>query len=255
METPFLLAADIDGTLLGDEAGEASLKALVESRPRQVYLALITGRSLATITPLIQAGRLPQPNYICADVGTELYDCYDPQNELGRRYAARASEHWSLETIYRLGVGKGVTIQDFPDGQPHYQAGFYWDGKAETLQAFRQRLAGLPGCFVLPSYDYYIDVLPASMGKGQAALFLQQVLGLDRQHVVVAGDTGNDSPMFETGLPGIVPANALDELKRVAVQPWHYHSPHPAGRGVLDGLQHFGLIDSTFAASDAGALK
>ena len=28
-----------------------------------------------------------------------------------------------------------------------------------------------------------------------------------------------------------------------------------AGRGVLDGLQHFGLIDSTFAASDAGALK
>ncbi len=243
LKTPFLLAADIDGTLLGDEAGEASLKALVESRPRWVFLALITGRSLATITPLIQEGRLPQPDYICGDVGTELYDCHDPQNELGRRYAARGSAHWDLETIYRLGVGEGVTVQEFPDGQPRYQAGFYWDGNLETLQAFRQRLVDLPGCFILPSYDYYIDVLPVTMGKGQAALFLQQALGFDRQHVVVAGDTGNDSPMFETGLPGIVPANALDELKRVAVQPWHYHSPLPAGRGVLDGLQHFGLID------------
>jgi len=243
LNTPFLLAADIDGTLLGDEDGEASLKALVEGYPQQVILAVITGRSLASINSLIQEGRLPQPDYICSEVGTELYDCHDPFNGLGERYAARTTGSWNLEAIYRLGAGDGVTIQNFLHGQPRFQAGFDWDGRLETLEAFRQRLAELPDCVILPSYDQYIDVMPMTMGKGQAVLFLQQALGLDPQHVVVAGDAGNDRQMFETGLRGIMPSNAMDELKRVAIYPWHYHSRLPAARGVLDGLHHFGLID------------
>lgn len=238
---PFLLAADIDGTLLGDIAGEAAIKALFEKTAGKAILALITGRSLPTIEPLIQKGRLPQPDFICADVGTELFDCRDPHNRLGQRFAARAAQSWDLKRIYQLGVGDGVTIQDFPDGQPRFQAGFYWDGKPDTLQAFRQRLSPLSSCLIYPSYDYYIDVLPEALGKGQAALFLQQHLGLDHARVLVAGDTGNDRQMFETGLQGVVPANALDELKRMAVQPWHYHSPFSHAFGVLDGLRHFGL--------------
>jgi sucrose-phosphate synthase len=59
--------------------------------------------------------------------------------------------------------------------------------------------------------------------------------------VVVAGGSGNDRQMFETGYQGIVPANALAELKALACDPWHYHSPHPAATGVLDGLRHFGF--------------
>ena len=240
---PFLLAADIDGTLLGDPASEAAFTAFVEQHPAQVILALVTGRSLPTILPIIQSGRLPQPAFICADVGTELFDCRDPLNALGEAYAARASLTWDLADIYALGVGEGVTIQDFPDGQPRFQAGFYWDGSPHTLELFRRRLSVLPGCAILPSYDYYIDVLPASMGKGQAVLFLQQVLGLPAERVIVAGDTGNDAQMFETGLPGILPLNALDELKQIAVQPWHYSSPHPYAWGVLDGLVHHQLIN------------
>ncbi len=61
--------------------------------------------------------------------------------------------------------------------------------------------------------------------------------------IVVAGDSGNDRQMFETGLRGIVPVNALDELKVLACQDWHYHSPYPAALGVLDGLRHFGFIE------------
>lgn len=244
--TPFLLAADIDGTLLGDPAGEIALKALLDLYPQQIKLALVTGRSMATIKPLIQAGQLPQPDYIFSDVGTELLDCYDPNNILGQRYSALAEENWDLELIYRLGVGQGVTIQDFPDGQPRFQAGFFTDGKPETLQAFRQRLADLVGCVILTSFDdYYIDVLPATMGKGQAVLFLQQALGLHSDQVVVAGDSGNDRPMFEIGMRGIIPSNALEELKQAAKQSWHYHSPFPAAQGVLDGLHHFNFIQSS----------
>jgi hydroxymethylpyrimidine pyrophosphatase-like HAD family hydrolase len=62
--------------------------------------------------------------------------------------------------------------------------------------------------------------------------------------VAVAGDSGNDRQMFETEYKGIVPVNALDELKALASKPWHYHSPYPAARGVLDGLRHFGFTST-----------
>jgi hydroxymethylpyrimidine pyrophosphatase-like HAD family hydrolase len=95
---------------------------------------------------------------------------------------------------------------------------------------------------IIASYGEYIDVLPNPMGKGKAVEFLQRELGIKSERVVVAGDSGNDREMFETGFKGIVPANALDELKAVARHPWHYQSPLPAGLGVLDGLCHFGFI-------------
>jgi hypothetical protein len=125
--SPFLLAADIDGTLLGDEQGAAWLQALSLAYPSSFYLALVTGRSLPSILTLLEEGRLPQPDYICCDVGTELLDCADPENGLGKKYAAQVSPQWDLEKIYALGEGEGVWRQDF---------------------------------YILPSYQIYIDVLP-----------------------------------------------------------------------------------------------
>ena len=242
-DTPFLLAADIDGTLLGDEQGAEWLKALAFAYPGSFYLALVTGRSLPSITVLIEEGRLPQPDFICCDVGTELLVCADPQNVLGKKYTARVSPDWDLEKIYALGEGEGVWRQEFPEGQPRFQAGFDWDGQAHTLAAFYDRLASFQECYVLPSYQTYIDVLPLPLGKGKVVQFLQQELRLDPARVVVAGDAGNDLQMFETGYQGILPVNARAELKTAACAPWHYHSPLPAARGVLDGLKAFGFIE------------
>ncbi len=235
-----LLAADIDGTLLGDAVGEAWLLGFAERNPN-VILAFVTGRYAWSVQELVSQGRLPQPHYICCDVGTEIIDCQDPQNRIGARYAAQVASDWDLEKIYQLGEREGVDRQEFEQGQPRFQAGFYYDGKQETLLAFSKRLRGLPPCQVLPSYGKYIDVLPLVLGKGNAVCFLQKELSLDWKQVVVAGDAGNDRQMFEVGFQGIVPANALEELKEYAQQPWHYHSPFPAALGVRDGLQFFDL--------------
>jgi hydroxymethylpyrimidine pyrophosphatase-like HAD family hydrolase len=242
----FLLASDIDDTLLGDESGEEQFRQFVVRQNGQFCLAYITGRYRHSVMQLINEGRLPRPRFICSEVGTELLDLDDPANRLGEAYAMRAQNGWDLDEIYRLGMGEGVTRQEFDEGQPRFQAGFYWDARPETLRAFYKRLSTLEGVSIQASYDTYIDVLPARLGKGQAALFLQQELGFEREQVVVAGDSGNDRQMFETGFKGIVPANALDELKLLARQPWHYHSPHPAACGVLDGLREFGFVAGEF---------
>jgi len=241
-DRPFLLAADIDGTLVGDEEGEVFLRRFAADHSDDFYLAVISGRSLESIMQLIGEGRLPKPDYIGSSVGTELLCLDDAANAMGARYAAQAPSGWNLEAIYALGEGEGIKRQDFPEGQPRFHAGFFWDGRPENLAALRSRLSGCEDCNIFPSYGQYVDVLPARIGKGGMVRFLQQELNLDPARIVVAGDSGNDREMFETGFRGVVPVNGLDELKDASREKWHYHSPLPAARGVLDGLAHFGLI-------------
>jgi hydroxymethylpyrimidine pyrophosphatase-like HAD family hydrolase len=239
---PFLLAADIDGTLLGDQIGEEWLKTFAQKYAADFRLVYVTGRGRSSVLQLVDAGRLPQPDIICSDVGTELLDLNDSDNILGQKFAAQVFPGWDVEAIYARGEGEGVWRQDFPNGQPRFQAGFFWDGSPETLEAFYARMGDHDDYRIYPSYGEYIDVLPAPLGKGNAVRFLQKELGVHESRVVVAGDSGNDRQMFETGFKGIIPVNALEELKLVASQSWHYHSPLPAVRGVLDGLRHFGFI-------------
>lgn len=239
---PFLLAADLDGTLLGDPLGEAWLRAIRAGAAGDFLLAFVTGRDFREAMQPVDEGRLPCPDFICGDVGTEIRDLSDPRNAIGEKYAAQAEPGWNPESIFALGEGEGVRRQATVEGQSRFKVGFDWDGQPHTLEAFYRRTTGLEGCRFLPSHGQFIDVLPGWLGKGKAVAFLQAELGLDARRVVVAGDSGNDREMFETGYQGILPANVLEELKTSAGRPWHYFSALPAGRGVLDGLRHFGFL-------------
>jgi sucrose-phosphate synthase len=241
-QNPFFLAADIDGTLLGDEEGQVQLLALARAFRQSLRLAYVTGRYEWSVLRVIEEGFLPRPDFICSNVGTDLLVLDDSGNCLGQKYAAQVGSEWDLETIYRLGEGEGIRRQDFNEGQPRFQAGFFWDGEPRTLQAFSDRLSELHQYHILASYGEYIDVLPNPLGKGKAVQFLQKELGFDPARVIVAGDSGNDREMLETEFKGIVPVNALDELKIIASNHRHYQSPLPAARGVLDGLHHFGFL-------------
>jgi len=242
-ELPFLLASDLDGTILGDKEGEQWIRSMVQSLGKGIIFAVITGRSIESIKDLVKENRIPQPDFMCASVGTVLIDCNDHENTIGKKFLDRVSRDWDLEAIIEIGQGPGIRCQDFPEGQPPHQAGFYWDGKKESLAAFFKRMTDLNIYQIQVSSDFYIDVLPKYVGKGNSVLFIQKELNLDWGRIMVAGDTGNDKKMFETGLKGVVPINALDELKLVASEPWHFHSDQPAGRGVIDGLRFFRFIE------------
>lgn len=243
---PFLLAADIDGTLLGDENGEACLRELAKAQRNAFILAYISGRSRTSLLRLIDEGRLPKPDYICGDVGTDLVDLGDPYNAIGKRFISQVGREWDLEAIYSIGEGPGISRQDFPesiDRPPPFHAGFHWNSDPEDLKAFYERMKGQRGINIFPAMKVYIDVIPVPLGKGGTVSFLQQELGIDKERVVVAGDSGNDIQMFQTGFKGILPSNALDELKAAAVHGWHYQSRWPATAGVMDGLDYFGFLE------------
>jgi len=173
----FLLAADIDGTLLGDEIGEALLPQFVAQHNDDFTLAYVTGRTLSSVLGLIADHRLPNPRFICSDVGTEILDLRDSANHIGQVYAEQVSSSWDLETVYQLGTGEGISPQEFGRDQPRYQAGFRWDARPESLQAFHERLSPIGQLYIQASFNMYIDVVPSTAGKGNAVRFLQSQLG------------------------------------------------------------------------------
>ncbi len=240
---PFLLAADIDGTLLGSTKERSWLCDFLALYPDSVYLAYMTGRSLPSVRSLIAEKVLPPPHFICSHVGTELIDYRNENTEVHERFVAAVdSSAWDLARIYRMGVGEGIRPQVFNGGRPPFQAGFLWDGNADTLAAFKERLVAGISHTVVVSHGRFIDIIPACLGKGNAVCFLREHIPVDGERVVVAGDSGNDRSMFETPFKGIVPANSYDELKAAADKPWHYHSPYTFSTGVLDGLCYFGFV-------------
>jgi hydroxymethylpyrimidine pyrophosphatase-like HAD family hydrolase len=227
----------LDGTVLGDPEGEAAFRAWARERP--LTLAYATGRSRANVLGLVAEGRLPRPDFLVGDVGTTLHDLSDPADRLGAHFLGLAPAGWPAEAIRAAGQAERTPLQG-PEGQGPYKCSFYWDGADDSLNAFLRRLAPLPGWRLVPSAKRYLDVLPRTFGKDQAVRFLAAALGLALTQVLVAGDMGNDADMFRIGACGILPANALDEAVQAAAGSVHYRSRLPAGRGLLDGLRHFG---------------
>ncbi|GAX84691.1 hypothetical protein CEUSTIGMA_g12113.t1 [Chlamydomonas eustigma] len=112
-----------------------------------------------------------------------------------------------------------------------------------------------------------VDVVPERAGKGNALRFLlREKFGpyYNKGHalwpplgVQVNGDSGNDEELFEVEhVHGCIVANAKAELLRYAEA--HSHEPRiykaslPCAAGILEAMQHFGVIESSAGPNHDG---
>lgn len=90
-----------------------------------------------------------------------------------------------------------------------------------------------------------LDVLPQYANKGNALKWLMQWLDISESETLVSGDTGNDNSMFQIdGIRGIIVENAQPELFLETIERPTFTATKPFADGVLEGLLHFGVIDS-----------
>ena len=88
-----------------------------------------------------------------------------------------------------------------------------------------------------------MDILPKWANKGNALIWLLRKLDLESNNTLVAGDSGNDTAMFDVdGVKGIVVANAHEELYRFTKHREVYHSESENGDGVIEGLIYYGIL-------------
>lgn len=240
--------SDLDGTLLGNPEATCRFKTAWESLPKnsRPLLGYATGRLVQDVIDLLATCVLPRPDYIIGGVGTQLYDGRRkrPMNEFSREFGSG----WHLEKIEAI-VEKLPGVRRQPSQFLHlYKSSWYLpDAAPEVIAGLEKQFvaAGLQVCVVYSS-GRDLDVLPVNSTKGGALDWLCRYLGIPFNSVLVAGDTGNDASMFLLpGVKGIVVENAQPELIEAVVRVETFNSTRVIADGVLEGLEHFGVISTT----------
>jgi len=202
-----VIATDLDGTFLGGTADQrGALYDWIGRNRHRVGLVFVTGRSLATIEPLLVDPEVPDPDYVIGDVGASIATgALQPleviEAEVRGRWPGRAAVIEALADLAEL------VVQDVPQrGRVSYLT-----GSPEVVAAVRARAAalGLDTCY---SCQRYLDVLPAGVDKGRALRALLAHLAVPDQRVLVCGDTLNDLTLFGLGLRGVVVGQAEPAL-------------------------------------------
>jgi len=231
-----VVVADVDGTLVGDDAALdrfAAWRAGMDDGPRLVYAS---GRHLGSLRQLIETTALPEPDALITAVGTEIHDAQArPWPGWVERFVG-----WDADAVRRV-LRRFSRLQPQPAAnQTSLKASYDVEGlRGPERSAIRRALAaaGLDARLVY-SAGRHLDVLPAAAGKGNAASFAVGTWGIDAHEVMVFGDSGNDIDLFQRGFRGTLVANALPEIL-TAVGRDVYVSPHPYAAGVLDGIRHW----------------
>jgi HAD superfamily hydrolase (TIGR01484 family) len=263
--TRTLLASDLDGTLIPLDRDAHHLQG-VEEFVRAVNaapglgLAYVTGRHLALAEDGIAEVGLPLPDWFVCDVGTSVYRRTDSRFALDSAYQAEMKEALgglsSDDVRAALGGIDGLALQE-AEKQADFKLSYYTRGRHEPYVPPVERALAEAGarCSVIASYDPLthrglLDVLPAGVAKDYAVCYLQRETGLDPDHLVYAGDSGNDRAAMLAGFRAIVVGNAdrvlKDELAVAAATSdlvdQLYFAEQPYARGVLEGLRHFDVV-------------
>ena len=123
--------------------------------------------------------------------------------------------------------------------------------KAPTTSKIKKflREAGVRAKVVM-SLGMYLDVIPV---RGGSDLSMRHVLwkwGFAPEHVLVAGDSGNDAGMLLGRTLGVVVANHSKELNRLKNRPRIYFAQASHAAGILEGIEYYNFMDKIVIPND-----
>ncbi|MFG1479443.1 HAD-IIB family hydrolase [Xanthobacter sp. V4C-4] len=245
-----VLATDLDGTFLGGTPEDrARLYRWIARHRAEIGLVFVTGRDLDFIRALCagavaDAPDAPSPDYVVADVGTtvarmEVTDGGPRLIPLAELEAPIAAAWGDRSAFVRatLADQPGLRLQETAF---RHRVSYHYDpARHDPAATAPLRAAGLD---ILVSAGRFLDVLPGGVNKGSTLLALLDHLALDRDRVLVAGDTLNDLAMFRTGLRGAVVGGAEPALlAETGALPRVRHCRAAGAAGIAEAISAFGL--------------
>ncbi|MFP4179071.1 MAG: HAD-IIB family hydrolase [Spirochaetaceae bacterium] len=246
-----LFSSDLDGTLVGKPDATLAFsrtwdalraRKSAEEVPLLVYNS---GRLLPHTLELLQQSYLIDPDYLICGVGTLIYDFNKKQ--IVKVFSDTLNTGWDRQIVREVMLSYS-DIQEQPHKyQNKFKSSWYiHDAPPERIEKIKEDLQkkGL-SVNVVYSSSRDLDILPLYANKGNALRWLIQWLEISPEHTIVAGDTANDNSMFFIeGVKGIIVENAQPELLLATIEKPTYTASKPFADGVLEGLLHYGVIDS-----------
>lgn len=236
----WLLVSDVDDTLLGDERALVRLaEVLRRAEDFDLAVAYNSSRPCASLRNTLAAEtNLPAPDYLIGALGTEIEDGTTGQPLTD--YVRHLDQSWERDRVVALAEEFGFEPHPQEYQRP-FKASFDVPGKG-AFDAFTRRLEeeGIEARTIF-SMGKNLDVIPPQASKGRVIDYLRDRLDVAPDHVLAAGDSGNDVDMFEPPRRVIIVGNAEARLRRL--QGDHiYHAEATHAAGVLEGLQHWGVV-------------
>lgn len=251
-----LLSFDVDNTLLEFQTLKSNFADIWNSyKPdSEILLTYNTGRLIEDILNVIQKGILPEPHYIIAGVGTIIYDFKNKC--IVKEFNDVLDEGWDLDAVEELINNTNHPITEQPSKFQHAykRSYFFHDASPEHIRNLEQLFTEANmHVNVVYSENKFLDILPKWANKGNSLQWLLNKLDIKPLQTLVAGDSGNDTAMFNMeGIKGIVVANAHEELYKYTKHREVYHSENDYTKGLVEGLIYYGILPKAAISTENG---
>ncbi|MCC5834496.1 MAG: HAD-IIB family hydrolase [Opitutales bacterium] len=265
LNRPCLLASDLDGTLIPLKGNDSAKKALQQLdallEAGSIPLVYVTGRHFDSVCQVMKAESLPRPEWIISDVGSSAYEWSGSGYRLSEAYrdclGAMTGNVPASKLVPYFESIPGLRLQEDAK-QGAFKLSYYTDAEeSETLGsviASRLRTEDLPYHCVVSvdpfNGDGLIDLLPLGVSKAFALEWLARKLGLNKEAVVFAGDSGNDYAALVAGFRAVLVGNASADVREkvsaahreAGLENCLYCANGQSTSGVLEGARHYGLL-------------
>lgn len=229
-----LLCTDLDRTLLPNgPQPESDLARKLFSQlvaHSQVTLVYVTGRHQQLVQQAIEKYRLPQADFVIADVGSTIYEITGTDWHLQNIWEKVINQDWHGKSANELNNLfddiSGIQLQE-DNKQNTHKLSYYMplnNDHQQIISMMKQILqqqsiaANLIWSIDEQANIGLLDVLPLSAGKRQAIEFLMQQLGFGYSETVFAGDSGNDICVMSSPIQSVLVANADEDVRAEAIK-------------------------------------
>ncbi len=239
-----IIITDIDNTLIGDPKGLAELLEYLRAQGDVFSFGIATGRRIDSAQEVLEEWGVPTPDVLVSSVGSEIY--YGPKIIHDNGWSKHINYRWEPNRLRdALSHIKGLELQPMIDQRP-FKLSYFVDPsiappQAELVTYLRKNHFLVNAIY---SHQQFLDLLPIRASKGLAVRYLAFRWGLPLEHFIVAGDSGNDEEMLKGDTLGIVVGNYSEELEKLRGSPKIYFAEGQCAKGILEGIQHFGFLES-----------
>lgn len=237
-----ILVCDIDNTLIGNETALKSLLAKLERSRRHIGFGVATGRRIESAKVILKKWGIPMPDFFITSVGCEIHYGYNlVEDKIWKRHI---DYRWNPQAVCKATVNiPGLKLQPTIE-QREYKVSYFYDPQVaptvrKIVQHLRQQDIHVNAIY---SHQSYLDFLPVRASKGAALRYFADKWGIAVEHILVAGDSGNDLEMLSGETLGVIVGNYSPELRKLRGREGIYFADGHYAQGIIDGINYYDFL-------------